>query len=65
VIRVCDEAGNVIETHEHSGDFRRTLKDRSHFNRTFIEQNFLRPRGNPRNTGQHEKTAEDDAVRAL
>jgi hypothetical protein len=22
VIRVCDEAGNVIETHEHAGDFR-------------------------------------------
>ena len=22
VIRVYDEAGNVIETHEHSGDFR-------------------------------------------
>jgi hypothetical protein len=21
VIRVCDEAGNVIETHEHAGDF--------------------------------------------
>ena len=22
VIRVCDEAGNVIETQEHTGDFR-------------------------------------------
>ena len=22
VIRVCDAAGNVIETHEHKGDFR-------------------------------------------
>ena len=22
VIRVCDAAGNVIETHEHTGDFR-------------------------------------------
>jgi hypothetical protein len=22
VIRVYDEAGNVIETHEHTGDFR-------------------------------------------
>ncbi len=22
VIRVCDEAGNVIETHEHTGDFK-------------------------------------------
>ena len=22
VIRVCDEAGSVIETHEHKGDFR-------------------------------------------
>jgi hypothetical protein len=21
-IRLCDEAGNVIETHEHAGDFR-------------------------------------------
>ena len=24
VIRVYDEAGNVIETHEHAGDFQRT-----------------------------------------
>ena len=23
VIRICDEAGNVIETHEHAGDFKR------------------------------------------
>ena len=22
VIRVCDEAGNVIETHEHAGEFK-------------------------------------------
>jgi len=22
VIRVCDEAGNVIDTHEHTGDFK-------------------------------------------
>jgi hypothetical protein len=22
MIRVCDEAGNVIETHEHAGEFR-------------------------------------------
>jgi hypothetical protein len=22
VIRVCDEAGNVIKTHEHTGDFK-------------------------------------------
>jgi hypothetical protein len=22
VIRVCDETGNVIETHEHKGDFK-------------------------------------------
>ena len=22
VIRVCDSTGNVIETHEHKGDFR-------------------------------------------
>jgi hypothetical protein len=22
VIRVCDEAGNVTETHEHAGDFK-------------------------------------------
>lgn len=22
VIRVCDDIGNVIETHEHAGDFR-------------------------------------------
>jgi hypothetical protein len=25
VIRVYDEAGNVIETHEHAGDFKETL----------------------------------------
>jgi anti-sigma factor ChrR (cupin superfamily) len=25
VIRVYDEAGNVIETHEHAGDFRNLL----------------------------------------
>jgi hypothetical protein len=25
VIRVCDEAGNVIETHEQAGDFSRTV----------------------------------------
>jgi len=23
VIRVCDEAGNVMETHEHKGDFKK------------------------------------------
>jgi hypothetical protein len=23
VIRVCDDAGNVIETHEHNGDFKK------------------------------------------
>jgi hypothetical protein len=22
VIRVCDDAGNVVETHEHKGDFK-------------------------------------------
>jgi hypothetical protein len=22
VIRVCDEAGNVIDTHEHAGEFK-------------------------------------------
>ena len=22
VIRVCDDAGNVIETHQHAGDFK-------------------------------------------
>jgi len=26
VIRVYDEAGNVIETHEHKGDFKRVVK---------------------------------------
>ena len=25
VIRVCDEAGNVIETHEHAGDFKQLV----------------------------------------
>ena len=28
VIRVYDEAGNVIETHEHKGDFRGVVKSR-------------------------------------
>jgi hypothetical protein len=27
VIRVYDEAGNVIETHEHKGDFKRVVSD--------------------------------------
>jgi hypothetical protein len=26
VIRVYDEAGNVIETHEHKGEFKRAVK---------------------------------------
>jgi hypothetical protein len=26
VVRVYDEAGNVIETHEHAGEFRETSK---------------------------------------
>ena len=26
VIRVYDERGNVIETHEHAGDFKETVK---------------------------------------
>jgi hypothetical protein len=26
VIRVYDEAGNVIETHEHKGDFKEVVK---------------------------------------
>jgi hypothetical protein len=25
VIRICDQAGNVIETHEHAGDFKEWL----------------------------------------
>jgi len=25
VIRVCDDAGNMIETHEHAGDFQRVV----------------------------------------
>jgi hypothetical protein len=29
VIRVCDEEGNVIETHEHAGDFKRTVSGRN------------------------------------
>jgi hypothetical protein len=28
LIRVHDEAGNVIETHEHAGDFKRALRYR-------------------------------------
>ena len=31
VIRVYDEAGNVIETHEHKGEFRRELLPRRHW----------------------------------
>jgi hypothetical protein len=27
VIRVYDEAGNVIETHEHKGEFKRAVSD--------------------------------------
>jgi hypothetical protein len=27
LISVCDDAGNVIETHEHAGDFKRVLGD--------------------------------------
>jgi hypothetical protein len=27
VIRVCDEAGNVIETHEHTDAFKRGFRD--------------------------------------
>ena len=26
VIRVCDAAGNVIDTHEHAGDFQRVVR---------------------------------------
>jgi hypothetical protein len=26
VIRVYDESGNMIETHEHAGDFRRSIE---------------------------------------
>ena|SRR5438128_2221257 len=26
VIRVCDEAGNVIQTHEHAGDFKENAR---------------------------------------
>jgi hypothetical protein len=29
VIRVYDAAGNVIETHEHAGDFNRMVSDRT------------------------------------
>jgi hypothetical protein len=29
VIRVCDEAGNVIETHEHAGDFKEWQRDQN------------------------------------
>jgi hypothetical protein len=31
VIRVYDEAGNVIETHEHKGEFRMELLPRRHW----------------------------------
>jgi hypothetical protein len=31
VIRVYDEAGNVIETHEHAGDFQRAVARFSRF----------------------------------
>jgi hypothetical protein len=26
VVRVCDDAGNVIEMHEHAGEFERTVE---------------------------------------
>jgi hypothetical protein len=29
VIRVYDDAGNVIETHKHNGDFKDFLKNRA------------------------------------
>jgi hypothetical protein len=29
VIRVYDEAGNVIETHEHAGDFKEWQRDQN------------------------------------
>jgi hypothetical protein len=41
VIRVYDDAGNVIETHEHTGDFKEPWANRVwHF-----EQNKKPPRG--------------------
>jgi hypothetical protein len=32
VIRVYDEAGNVIETHEHAGEFKARIADSSSIN---------------------------------
>ena len=29
VIRVYDDAGNVIETHEHAGDFKETVNEQA------------------------------------
>jgi hypothetical protein len=54
VIRVYDEAGNVIETHEHAGDFRE-FGSKNNGNREIIRIRSIRGRrelserrGNPR-----------------
>jgi hypothetical protein len=44
VIRVCGEAGNVIETHEHAGEFKLTSVD---FNGGSADWKFLRARTDP------------------
>jgi hypothetical protein len=40
VIRVYDAAGNVIETHEHKGEFQRVVKFSFFFARAFIQSNI-------------------------
>jgi hypothetical protein len=46
MIRVYDAAGNMIETHEHAGEFREPWeripsKFASHQRHTFVKQKFL------------------------
>jgi hypothetical protein len=56
VIRVCDEAGNVIERHEHNGDFKRvvTLDPKVapwlSFERRYKEELWLRSVRSPEGT---------------
>jgi hypothetical protein len=44
VIRVCDDAGNVIETHEHKGNFKEPLKSQLPYARPCEIEGRLRPR---------------------
>ena len=55
LIRVYDEARNVIEAHEHKGDFKENPTTgvalaRLYFNSSFVSANALRAIPNPRTT---------------